>query len=189
MVGTLLCAWFCGTGSSSVYARAAPSASLIGHLEGVWSIAFSILKYCLKSKMAARPIRSFSGLAKGASLPAPTGHHTVGCVDLMHKLEGVSDGLLMRLFYPAVAGKHTGSVQRAKWMPHAMYTRTTLDFIKFMVPGLSSNAMERFTSKQPYVCILNRGVGGNLEIFLEKGGQMAPFAPPPATPLFHNLQQ
>ena len=128
--------------------------------------------------MAARPIRSFSGLVKSASLPAPTGHHTVGCVDLMHKLEGVSDGLLMRLFYPAVAGKHTGSVQRAKWMPHVMYTRTTLDFIKLMVPGLSSNATERFTSKQPYVCILN-GRRQEFRNLSGRRGANVPFAPPP----------
>ena len=107
-------------------------------------------------RMAARPLRSLSSVAKGASLPSPSGHYAVGCVDLMHKCEGDSDGLLMRLFYPAMAG-HAGDQGRqfARWMPHMRYASTTFDFIKVMVPGFSSNAMEHFTSKSTkHMCIL-----------------------------------
>ena len=37
-------------------------------------------------------------------IPAPSGPHAVGCVDLMHKFPGDEDGLLVRLFYPSEGG-------------------------------------------------------------------------------------
>ena len=101
--------------------------------------------------MAVRSMaRKASSLAKAVSLPPPSGQYTVGCVDLMHKLEGDSDGLLVRLFYPSLPQlrEETGQYQYAKWMPHKRYTDTTLGFITTMVPGLRSNARDIFTSKK-----------------------------------------
>lgn len=102
----------------------------------------------MSSIMALRLARKATSLAKDRSIPAPTGQFAVGCVDLMHKLEGDSDGLLMRLFYPTLPAQKLGSgYQYAKWMPHERYSRTTLEFIKVMVPGLRANAVEIFTSE------------------------------------------
>ena len=100
--------------------------------------------------MAVGLARKVSSLVKGMSLPTPTGQFAVGCVDLMHKLEGDSDGLLMRLFYPAAnesARELSADYKYAKWMPHQRYVETTLGFIKTMVPGLSQNALDLFTSE------------------------------------------
>ena len=102
-------------------------------------------------KMASRMASSLAKGITGRSIPAPTGQYTVGCVDVMQKLEGDNDGLLVRLFYPTtpqIQAEAEGAgftYQYAKWMPHVKYTRTTFDFINTMVPGLSSNAMDAFT--------------------------------------------
>jgi hypothetical protein len=104
-------------------------------------------------RMASRKASSLAKGIAGRTIPAPTGQYTVGCVDVMHKLEGDNDGLLVRLFYPTTPQIHqaegaAGSgYQYAKWMPHAKYTKTTFDFIETMVPGLSSNAVEVFAGK------------------------------------------
>lgn len=98
--------------------------------------------------MASRKASSLVKGISGRSIPAPTGQYTVGCVDLMQKLEGDSDGLLVRLFYPTIPQIQEGAGQYAKWMPHVKYTKTTFDFINTMVPGLSSNAIDAFTGKQ-----------------------------------------
>ena len=67
------------------------------------------------------------GLIKGPGLPAPTGQYTVGCVDLMHKLEGDNDGLLVRLFYPTTPQIQEGAgYQYAKWMPDKRYAKASL---------------------------------------------------------------
>ena len=44
-----------------------------------------------------------SGIVKGPGIPAPSGQYRVGCVDLMHQLEGDDRGLLVRLHYPTEA--------------------------------------------------------------------------------------
>ena len=94
--------------------------------------------------------RKVSSLAKGMSLPSPSGQFAVGCVDLMQKLEGDSDGLLVRLFYPSSVNLREGTAgyQYAKWLPHKRYSETTLEFIRIMVPGLRPDARENFTSKK-----------------------------------------
>ena len=85
------------------------------------------------------------GLLKGPGIPAPTGRYAVGCVDLMHELEGDSDGpLLVRLFYPiAIQGDLEQVIasghQYAKWTPHKMYTWGTLSYHRNWFPGLMSN--------------------------------------------------
>ena len=78
------------------------------------------------------------GLVKGPGLPAPSGQYTVGCVDLMHKLEGDSDGLLVRLFYPSLPQlrEETGQYQYAKWMQHKRYLKGTNSFSRKSFPGL-----------------------------------------------------
>ena len=80
-----------------------------------------------------------SGLMKGLGIPAPTGSYEVGCVDLMHRLEGDSDGLLVRLFYPTNPGL-AGRYQYAKWAPHPRYMKGYLDFLEvkasWLIAGL-----------------------------------------------------
>ena len=80
-------------------------------------------------------------LIKCLGIPAPTGQYTVGCVDLMHKLEGDNDGLLVRLFYPTTpqiqAKGAAPGYQYAKWTPHTeRYVEALLDYYKIMLPGL-----------------------------------------------------
>jgi hypothetical protein len=77
------------------------------------------------------------GRLKGLGIPAPTGQYTVGCVDLMHKLEGDNDGLLVRLFYPTTPQIQEGAgFQYAKWLSHKRYIEAFLDFYKVRLPGL-----------------------------------------------------
>ena len=79
------------------------------------------------------------GLLKGIGIPAPTGKHVVGCVDLMHKLEGDSDGLLVRLFYPAHPTVREGDeYPYARLTPNRMYTKGLLEFFTFKFPGALS---------------------------------------------------
>ena len=79
------------------------------------------------------------GLVKGPGLPAPSGQYTVGCVDLMHKLEGDNDGLLVRLFYPTTPQiqEETGH-QYAKWMPDKRYVKANLVRTGSRFPGFIS---------------------------------------------------
>ena len=86
------------------------------------------------------------GLVRGDGIPAPTGKYVVGCVDLMHELEGDSDGpLLMRLFYPtALAGSPEQAAtasryQYAKWTPHKMYSWGTFSFNRSRFPGVMAS--------------------------------------------------
>ena len=83
------------------------------------------------------------GLVRGAGIPAPTGKYAVGCVDLMHELDGDSDGpLLMRLFYPtslAGSAEQAATASRypyAKWIPHNMYAWSTFSFFESRFPGV-----------------------------------------------------
>ena len=69
-----------------------------------------------------------SGWLKGEGIPAPRGRHEVGCVDLMHRLEGDSDGLLVRLFYPTDPGL-AGQYPYAKTIPHPRYLLAAVDDI------------------------------------------------------------
>ena len=59
-------------------------------------------------------------------MPAPSGCHEVGCVDLMHRLEGDSDGLLVRLFYPTDPGL-AGQYPYAKLNPHPNYLKAQVE--------------------------------------------------------------
>ena len=59
-------------------------------------------------------------------MPAPSGRYEVGCVDLMHRLEGDSDGLLVRLFYPTDPGL-AGQYPYAKLNPHPRYLKAQLE--------------------------------------------------------------
>lgn len=97
------------------------------------------------------------GLVRGPGLPAPSGQYTVGCVDLMHQLEGDEQGgLLMRLFYPssgsgAVSESRSESdsttgpeLQYAKWFPHKKYLEGTLAWSRSWFPWLMSSLMNLF---------------------------------------------
>lgn len=103
-----------------------------------------------------KPVRLFcvmaepwtrSGIVKGIGIPAPSGGRSVGCVDLMHKVNPQQDltslsihlslhhylgqfegddhgGLLVRLFYPAQLNPNQppGSPSTyAPWNPHKRY--------------------------------------------------------------------
>jgi hypothetical protein len=96
--------------------------------------------------MAMREGWKNSGLLKGLGIPAPTGQYTVGCVDLMQKLEGDTDGLLVRLFYPTTPQIQEGAgFEYAKWTPHKRYTRGFLDFYQAKLPGLLSTLANLLT--------------------------------------------
>ena len=69
------------------------------------------------------------GHTRGLGIPAPTGSYEVGCVDLMHRLEGDSDGLLIRLFYPTDPGL-ARRYQYAKTTPHPNYLKGALEFVR-----------------------------------------------------------
>ncbi len=100
-----------------------------------------ILRICcaVSTAMAVREGWKNSGLLKGLGIPAPTGQYTVGCVDLMQKLERDNDGLLVRLFYPTTPQIQEGAgYEYAKWTPHKRYTRGFLDFYQVKLPGLLS---------------------------------------------------
>ena len=120
------------------------------HAQSQWAGLLDASKN-MAVRMASRKTSSLAKGITGRSIPVPTGEYTVGCVDLMHKLEGDNDGLLVKLFYPTIpkiqAGGAVPGCQYTKWMPHVKYTKTTFDFIKAMVPGLSSNAMDVFAGK------------------------------------------
>ena len=89
--------------------------------------------------MAVRERWKTTGLIRGLGIPAPTGRYTVGCVDLMQKLEGDNDGLLVRLFYPTIPQIQEGAgYQYAKWTPHKRYTKGFLEFYQFKLPGILS---------------------------------------------------
>ena len=93
------------------------------------------------STMAERNAEGWKGfgLVKGIGIPAPTGKHVVGCVDLMHKLEGDSDGLLVRLFYPAHPTVREGDeYPYARLTPNRMYTKGLLEFVGARLPGMQS---------------------------------------------------
>ena len=96
-----------------------------------------------------------SGLIKGAGIPAPTGQHAVGCVDLMHKLDGDSDGLLVRLFYPTAVAAPRGAdgalYQYAKWTPHKRYTKGFMEFNKTKMPGLISSLVNLVMGKKRHL--------------------------------------
>ena len=83
-----------------------------------------------------------SGLVRGIGIPAPSGPRLVGCVDLMHRLEGREDSLLVRLFYPT-APDATG--EYARWTPHRRYTKGYLDFFKTKASGLIAAIAGLFT--------------------------------------------
>ena len=64
-------------------------------------------------------------------IPAPSGPHAVGCVDLMHKLPGEEDGLLVRLFYPSEGG---AAYKYTSCMPDKQYTKALFKCIGSVFP-------------------------------------------------------
>ena len=91
------------------------------------------------------------GWIRGQGIPAPTGKHVVGCVDLMHKLEGDSDGLLMRIFYPTnrtFTEDEKARYPYAKQLPHKKYIRGFLEFVRASFPGLKSSLANLIMGKE-----------------------------------------
>lgn len=120
-----------------------------------------ILRICcavLSTTMAVREGWKTTGLIKGLGIPAPTGQYTVGCVDLMQKLEGDSDGLLVRFFYPTNAQvREEAGYQYAKWTPHKRYTKGFLEFNKTKLPGLLSSITNLVTGKLIFLLLVSSG--------------------------------
>ena len=79
------------------------------------------------------------------SIPAPSGPHAVGCVDLMRKFPGEEDGLLVRLFYPSEGG---AGYKYTKCVPNKRYTEATLGIFSNMFPPLL-NLLENARQKEP----------------------------------------
>ena len=84
---------------------------------------------------------------KGEGIPAPTGSYEVGCVDLMHRLEGDGDGLLVRLFYPTDPGLAGRGYQYAKWLPHPNYAKAYLDFVGAKASWLKAGLFRLLTGQ------------------------------------------
>ena len=62
-----------------------------------------------------------AGILKGPGIPAPSGQYRVGCVDLMHRLEGDDKGdLILRLHYPTDATPEAG-YPYSLWHPQPKY--------------------------------------------------------------------
>ena len=87
-----------------------------------------------------------SGFLKGLGIPPPSGQYRVGCVDLMHQLEGDDKGLLVRLHYPTQATPQAGYAY-SLWYPHKNYIRGVLEVQKVKFPGLFSAMVGGLTGK------------------------------------------
>ena len=86
---------------------------------------------------------------KGLGIPAPTGSYEVGCVDLMHRLEGDKDGLLVRLFYPTDPGL-AGHYQYVKTTPDSRYVKGMLDFMQVRLSGLITWFVKQFDGEKRF---------------------------------------
>ena len=62
------------------------------------------------------------GWLRGQGIPAPSGPHAVGCVDVMHLFEGETLGLLARLFYPTDRDS-AARYPYADFCPHENYLK------------------------------------------------------------------
>ena len=80
------------------------------------------------------------GLLKVQGIPAPSGQYRVGCVDLMHQLEGDDRGLLVRLYYPTEATPEAGYCY-AYSIPHKNYMRGLLDMPKTIFSSIVTSVL------------------------------------------------
>ena len=93
------------------------------------------------------------GVFKGPGIPAPSGQYRVGCVDLMHQLEGDDKGgLLLRLYYPTDATED--SYPYSLWNPHKNYLKGYLEAAHMRFPGLMSNLIHVLMCKSPIATLL-----------------------------------
>ena len=87
------------------------------------------------------------GIVKGYGIPAPSGSHTVGCVDVMH------NDLLVRLMYPT-SPDSAGQFEYAKLLPHPKYVRAFLDYLRTKGAAIMSFVMRKLMGKPINHCIL-----------------------------------
>ena len=89
-----------------------------------------------------------AGLIKGIGLPAPSGQHRVGCVDVMPLCPGEEKGLLFRLYYPTEATPDSG-YQYAPWLPNKIYAKGYMVYKKHssLVAGTLGTLFDTFCSK------------------------------------------
>ena len=90
-----------------------------------------------------------AGQKKGPGIPSPSGRYRVGCVDLMHQLEGdEKGGLLMRLHYPTEATPDEGGgfwgYSYSSWYPHRRYVQGYMEFEEMVI---SEEAVAKVISK------------------------------------------
>ena len=89
-----------------------------------------------------------AGLIKGIGLPAPSGPHRVGCVDVMPLCPGEEKGLLFRLYYPTEATPDSG-YHYAPWLPNKIYAKGYMVYKKHssLVAGALGTLFDTFCSK------------------------------------------
>lgn len=76
-----------------------------------------------------------------ATLPRPSGSHTVGCTDVEFRSEG-GRHILARLFYPADASTRYCAANRATWLPSPAYYPGYGYYLR--VPGWISGVLFRY---------------------------------------------
>ena len=86
------------------------------------------------------------GVFRGPGIPAPSGRHAVGSVDLMHKFPEEEDGLLVRLYYPTDAGADS-CFEYIKWTSHRRYLKGYLEYSENKAPGFFSAVTNLFLSE------------------------------------------
>ena len=117
----------------------------------LYSLCLVVLVYCAFSIYKRRATGRAapwqrSGWWKGMGIPAPTGSCEVGCVDLMHRLEGDRDCLLVRLFYPTDPGL-SGRYQYAKTTPDTHYLKASLRYMRVPRSGLVASILNPFVGQ------------------------------------------
>ena len=85
---------------------------------------------------------------RGIGLPAPSGQHRVGCVDVMPLCPGEDSGLLFRLYYPTEATPGS-RYHYAPWLPNKLYAKGYLLFKLYssVLAGALGSLMNSFCGK------------------------------------------
>ncbi|KAG8180473.1 hypothetical protein JTE90_002005 [Oedothorax gibbosus] len=81
-------------------------------------------------------------------IPKPTGPYSVGCTDIMTL--NSTDGVFVRLFYPAVPTKEAGYPE---WLPHESYLEGYAMFFKIW-PPLFKKTFPRFVGEFEHFSLL-----------------------------------
>ena len=104
----------------------------------------------LSNQAAATPGVKRSVMSKGMGIPAPSGQHQVGCVDVMPLCKGDDNGLLFRLYYPTEATSDSG-YHYPPWLPNELYAKGLLCNERLQQAVGTRGAIEAF---EPLVSVL-----------------------------------